>query len=422
MPSYFFPQLADDSVLQAFDASLSQTRAATATMLAYLGELDHRRLYLQAAYPSMHQYCVREKHMSEHTANKRIRVARIARDFPAIFPMLAEGQLSLSAVLLLGPQLTPGTADELLAAAAHRTNAEIELLLVHRFPKPDVPTLVRAIAAPGAGDELAVRRVVPSDGPDLPLQVEPLSGPAGPHAGLAPLSPGRFALQVTVDQATHDKLRYAQALLGHALPSGDVANVIERALDALVDRLEKQKFAKCARSRPQRGAPKGRHIPAAVKRAVVERDGGQCTFVSEVGKRCEARMRLEYDHVEPVARGGEATTGNLRLRCRAHNQYAAERTFGTEFMREKRQEAERRRAQKKAGANAQTRVAAEDAKDRDVIPWLRELGYNAARARKGADACAHIPDAPLEERVKVALRALAPHCVRWAPHVASGPA
>jgi Holliday junction resolvasome RuvABC DNA-binding subunit len=91
-------------------------------------------------------------------------------------------------------------------------------------------------------------------------------------------------------------------------------------------------------------------------------------------------------------------------------------------MREKRQEAERRRAQKKAGANAQTRVAAEDAKDRDVIPWLRELGYNAARARKGADACAHIPDAPLEERVKVALRALAPHCVRWAPHVASGPA
>jgi hypothetical protein len=333
MPSYFFPQLADDSVLQAFDASLSQTRAATATMLAYLGELDHRRLYLQAAYPSMHQYCVREKHMSEHTANKRIRVARIARDFPAIFPMLAEGQLSLSAVLLLGPQLTPGTADELLAAAAHRTNAEIELLLVHRFPKPDVPTLVRAIAAPGAGDELAVRRVVPSDGPDLPLQVEPLSGPAGPHARLAPLSPGRFALQVTVDQATHDKLRYAQALLGHALPSGDVANVIERALDALIDRLEKQKFAKCARSRPQRGAPKGRHIPAAVKRAVVERDGGNARssarWASAARRECAwsmttwSRSREEGKRPRATCGSGAVHTTSMRLSARSERSSCA---------------------------------------------------------------------------------------------------
>jgi hypothetical protein len=50
---------------------------------------------------------------------------------------------------------------------------------------------------------------------------------------------------------------------------------------------------------------------------------------------------LEYDHVEPVARGGEATTGNIRPRCRAHNQFGAERTFGTAFMRHKREEAQR---------------------------------------------------------------------------------
>ncbi len=39
----------------------------------------------------------------------------------------------------------------------------------------------------------------------------------------------------------------------------------------------------------------------------------------------------------PVARGGEATTDNLRLRCRAHNQYKAERTYGESFMRGKRE-------------------------------------------------------------------------------------
>jgi hypothetical protein len=37
-----------------------------------------------------------------------------------------------------------------------------------------------------------------------------------------------------------------------------------------------------------------------------------------------------------VARGGEASVDDIRLRCHAHNQYTAERTFGAEFMRHKR--------------------------------------------------------------------------------------
>jgi 5-methylcytosine-specific restriction endonuclease McrA len=142
---------------------------------------------------------------------------------------------------------------------------------------------------------------------------------------------------VTISGAARELLRQAQALLGHTVPSGDVAVIIERALEALVIRLEKQKFAKCDRPRPQRGPAKGRHIPAAVRRAVHERDGGQCTFVSENGKRCESRTRLEYDHVEPAARGGHATVSGIRLRCRAHNQYAAEMIYGEELMRARRE-------------------------------------------------------------------------------------
>jgi len=66
---------------------------------------------------------------------------------------------------------------------------------------------------------------------------------------VAPLSAERFALQVTIEKDTHDKLRYAQALLSHQLPSGDIAQVVDRALDALIAQLEKQKFAATARPR-----------------------------------------------------------------------------------------------------------------------------------------------------------------------------
>ena len=121
------------------------------------------------------------------------------------------------------------------------------------------------------------------------------------------------------------------------MPTGELAEVFERALDALIERLERQKLAATPkRRRNHRPSANPRHIPAHVKRAVWERDGGQCTFVSEAGRRCAARSRLEFDHVDAVARGGEATVSGIRLRCRAHNQYEAECTFGAEFMRHKR--------------------------------------------------------------------------------------
>jgi hypothetical protein len=113
------------------------------------------------------------------------------------------------------------------------------------------------------------------------------------------------------------------------------------------------------------------------------RDGDQCTFVGQGGHRCAARHRLEFDHVTPVARGGRATIDNLRLRCRAHNQYEADRAFGREFMDSKRQ-----RAKEQA---------------EEVIPWLRQLGFKADEARKAAELCESIPDATLEQRVKRAL-------------------
>ena len=211
-----------------------------------------------------------------------------------------------------------------------------------------------------------------------------------PRPKLAPLSPQRFALQLTIGQPLHDQLRYAQELLSHQVPSGDLAAVLERALDALIPQLEQRKFGATGRPRPGRPTTGLRHVPAHVKRAVWERDGGRCTFVSEAGRRCPGRARLEFDHMDEVARGGRATVGRMRLRCRAHNQYGAESTFGAEFMRRKREEAQRTAA-----------AAWEQAEE--VIPWLRALGFRADEARHAADRCEAMPDASLEERVRLAL-------------------
>jgi len=166
----------------------------------------------------------------------------------------------------------------------------------------------------------------------------------------------RFLVRLTIARGTHDKLREAQALLSHAVAPGDVAEVLDRALDMLLVYLKKRKVGASKDSGPSRasgpssepsargGGPRdtqrgrSRYIPAPIRRAVWERDGGRCTFVSQDGHRCEERRLLEFDHIQPFALGGETTRENTRLRCRAHNQHEAERAFGAAFIRRKRRE------------------------------------------------------------------------------------
>src|SRR5262249_38164259 len=135
-------------------------------------------------------------------------------------------------------------------------------------------------------------------GPVVPFVEAAPAPPVVPPAArpkLTPLAPQRVALQVTISQETHEKILYAQALLGQT--SGELAQLLDRAVDELVAKLEQRKFAARARlrscSRP--GATNGRYVPAAERRAVWQRDKGQCSYVGPDGRRCEARTHLEYD-------------------------------------------------------------------------------------------------------------------------------
>ena len=154
------------------------------------------------------------------------------------------------------------------------------------------------------------------------------SEPPPRPAVVAPLTPERYKIQVTVSGDTVAMLRRAQDLLRHAVPGGDPAVVIDRALTLLVEHLERRKLgATTAPRRSRAPEPGSRHIPAAVRRAVWARDEGRCAYVGPAG-RCTERGFLEFHHEVPYAAGGEATIDAVSLRCRTHNQHEAELDFG----------------------------------------------------------------------------------------------
>ncbi len=395
--------LHDDALLRRLRSKLAQERCVTAEVLRLMAEVDLRRLYAQAACESMFAFATRMLGMSESTAYKRIAVARAGRRFPAIFDRVGAGRVHLSGLCVLVPHLTANNQHELLDAASGLSKRAIERLVAERFPKPDVPTSLRKQPTPSQTDS-AKRQVSPPPGPppgcparteqqassevptpsaqqtaaqsNTPAQTDRSSGnadtgaladdvltgtspsAAGPDAAVVhsqkhpqPLSAERYLLKVTLSAQLRDKLRQSQDLLGTQVPTGDIATVLEYALDALIAQQLKKKYAVGAKARrapdsPQTrsdaptasnsaqtteaaAAPRSRAIPAAIRRAVYQRDGGQCRFVDpKTAQRCQARTRLHMHHDIPFAKAGAHSVDNVLLLCAAHNDYVARQDYG----------------------------------------------------------------------------------------------
>jgi 5-methylcytosine-specific restriction endonuclease McrA len=340
--------------------------------------LDERRLYAREASPSMFAYCTEVLHLSEAEAYLRIAAARASREHPILLMMLADGRLHLTGIAKLAPHLTAENAEALLERTIHRSKRQIEELVAELAPRPDVPAMMRRLpdSRPGAESapvallleqitvpglalppkSVATDRQLGPDGvgkhepelrpdgvetreeeprPDGVSRSSPARSPARSDE-VQPLSPGRYRVQFTASAELYRKLERLRALTRSS--GGDLAAIIEQAVTEKLERLEARRFAraKTARRGPSdtdtaasspHAAPSSRHVPAAVRRAVVERDGNRCRYMDGQGRRCTERNRLEFHHRHPYGLGGDHGLENIRLMCRLcryrHNRHYA---------------------------------------------------------------------------------------------------
>jgi hypothetical protein len=174
-------------------------------------------------------------------------------------------------------------------------------------------------------------------------------------------------IRFTADREFHAQIQELKSMMRHQIPDGDVGKILAKAVAVLLKQARARKFGECSAPRAARcerivrveSAEKAeqvehdeqveqtkqvepteqattpspsRQIPAAIRRVVSKRDGERCTFVSASGRRCGSCDFLEFHHREPWARHRSHGIDGITLRCRAHNQYEAERDFGAKHM------------------------------------------------------------------------------------------
>ena len=283
-----FDVLSDDELVERVKHLAACERRASVALIRSLVEFDSRQLYLREGCSSLFTYCTHVLHLSEGSAYNRIETARAARRYPEVLEALERGDLTLTAVRMLAPHLTPANYAEVLAAARHRSKQGTQELIASLNPRPEAATIIRRVAVqPSKGDPTSVWAAAPELETSLPMNTA-LKSSAGQNAAatpapqfraavVTPLAPDRYKLQVMLTCETHEKLRRAQSLSRHTQAAGNVGTILDRALTLLIDDLERRRFARVASPQPSpRGStPSGRHIPAAVRRAVWQRDEGR---------------------------------------------------------------------------------------------------------------------------------------------------
>jgi len=173
----------------------------------------------------------------------------------------------------------------------------------------------------------------------------------------------RFIVRFAAGPELVKQIDAARALLSFKLPANaSLAQVLGAVLSEFIERNDPSRRAARRVKRAKSSRPKGRKgknekkntrssdsrvgarnastldrppcatnpraIPAAVRDAVLADSDGRCEYVSSSGRRCDATMHLQIDHIVPIARGGTSARANLRVLCGRHNRVEAERLLG----------------------------------------------------------------------------------------------
>ena len=190
----------DQELLAGVCAAVTRENEDVALVIAHLAEMDTRRLFAEEGCSSLKSYCMEVLHLSEEQAYLRIHVGRLARKFPVVLEMLADGLVHMTAVHRLGSSLTEENHLSVLEEASYQSMAKVEEIVARLRPKPPVPSRICKLSSQKAGTEEG-NGLFESE-PDFAVsEVETEPGPSAFSGKWAvfPLAPEMYEVRFTAD-------------------------------------------------------------------------------------------------------------------------------------------------------------------------------------------------------------------------------
>ncbi|WP_413578256.1 HNH endonuclease [Bdellovibrio sp. HCB290] len=290
-------------------------------VLETLKEIDARKSYLNFGFSSLFEYLVHGVGYSEGSAQRRIDAARLLRELPGVAEKIQTGEINLSQI-----SLVQKAAREVIRTRAASVTAEQKMEVLENLGKKSYGQTQQQVAAFF----------------DLPIAQGTYKKV---HADES------VRVEFTLTKEAFAKIKNAQEILSHAVPTQDLAVFLEY----LADKVIKQKAGRTKENAPVHKANfeskdkmpnianlseldevtanvavniTDRSLTSANKRIIFKKQPC-CQWVDpQSGRRCESKWLLQIDHKQSRWAQGSNQLGNLQVLCAAHNKLKYMREAG----------------------------------------------------------------------------------------------
>lgn len=310
----------DQELLTDVKALREKEKLVVADLLKYLAEIDSRKLYLARGFSSLFVFCTDELGYSKDEAYIRIQAARLTLVLPEVEEQIRDGSLTLSAAAKV-------------QSAFRKENQGRKKLGSEKLNLEEKREVIKAVQQQS---QVQVERVLAGFFPEAPIEKT------------KPLSAELTQIQFAVSNEEMAKFAEIKALMAHKNYDGRWDVFFSQIADLALKQLQPKKRSE-AKSKPEstpksaseiqsapetQSAPEGqatrhergtrRHVSVKLKQDLKDKAGHQCEYVDQkTGRRCASKHALEIDHKIPLELGGPDELENMRVLCRAHNQYRA---------------------------------------------------------------------------------------------------
>jgi hypothetical protein len=344
--------LTTEALDQSAEKLVREEKRNVALVIAHIAEISRRKADLECGYKNVFEYCTKRLRLSEGSVALRLQVANVSRRLPQLLMALAENRISLTVAGHLAPHLNEDNVDKILTDCDGMTKRDVEEYLVELRPKLVFKPSIRKRPSPSKESEKA-----PAEEQQEALRNEEPSGPPPPSPSPNVLEPARtdvFNFRFSADRDFREKFERLAEVLGIENPLKNMAEVFERAVDFSLEKKdpkrklerrlkkERERGAEQVQSRPDEISETGeeekaesRYISSEVRERVFARAGYQCQFEGPDGTRCSSRTGLEIEHELPFAIYRSHDERRLKVLCRRHNLFQAERVYGAAFIQAK---------------------------------------------------------------------------------------
>jgi hypothetical protein len=327
--------VSDHELLKSLQSLVGQERAILTDILQHLLEVENRKLHLKEGYPSLFQYAIEVLHYSEAQAFRRISAMRLMKEIPEIKSSIIDGTIQLTHLTQAqqyfkhkakeSESLTKEEKVELLDSLKNKTTRETEKVFAKLSPEQVAPDKTHAITEA----QTEIRFIASNTLLEKLQRFKELDSHSVGDANYNELFERLVDLALSKKEP---KSRVSREIIIPPTPfTVPEAIVSSKTLDPIkpISSPSAPKVIKAKINRSGEVNTRSRHIPNSIKREVLKRDKGICTFINpSTGKRCNSKYFLQFEHKIPFARDGAHTAENITLLCRNHNLFQVEKVFG----------------------------------------------------------------------------------------------